>query len=203
MKVILTGFTPFGELDVNPSQLVVQRIAECQHELSGIELTAEILPTAFIDAGERIRQLIRRVIPDAVLSIGVAASRDAINLERFALNINDAPIPDNNGKLATGQPIVNDGPLAYQSTLPLQRMYSALEERGIPTNYSNHAGAYVCNHVFYCGRHELDSLKSKAICGFIHIPMMSEAADQSGVEQGLPLATMVEAIMTCTQILAA
>jgi pyroglutamyl-peptidase len=202
MKVILTGFTPFGDLGVNPSQLVVKRIAECQHELSGIELTAEILPTAFADAGERIRQLIRRVVPDAVLSIGVAASRDAINLERFALNINDAPIPDNNGKLATGQPIVSDGPIAYQSTLPLQRMYGALEERGIPTTYSNHAGAYVCNHVFYCGRHELDLLKSEALCGFIHIPMMSEAADQPGAEQGLPLATMVEAIVTCTQILA-
>jgi pyrrolidone-carboxylate peptidase len=75
MKVILTGFMPFGDLGVNPSQLVVKRIAECQHELSGIELTAEILPTAFADAGERIRQLIRRVTPDAVLSIGVAASR--------------------------------------------------------------------------------------------------------------------------------
>ena len=200
MKILLTGFTPFPGVEVNPAQFVVEQVAE-QMQGETVELIAEVLPTAFVAAGERIRQLIWEIQPDVVISLGVAAGRDAISLERFALNVNDADKPDNDGHTASGQSIVENGPAAYRSTLPLDALYQALSERNIPVKFSNHAGAYVCNHVFYVARHTVEQMDVPALCGFIHIPMHTEAEGQPGAEVGLPIATLVEAIMDCIAVI--
>ena len=208
MRILLTGFVPFPGVEINPSQLVVERVAANvkagNFPVKGaLELTAEVLPTAFKPAGLRMRELIREIDPDLVILLGVAARRDAICLERFALNVNDSPKPDNDGVLASGEPIVVNGPEAYRSTLPLGLLHKSLEAQNIPVKFSNHAGAYVCNHVFYVARHEIELLGSKAKCGFIHIPMHREAEGQPFAENGLPIDTLVEAVLCCLEVLTA
>lgn len=190
MTILLTGFTPFGKVAVNPSQLIIDQIA-----LKGDPVVIPaVLPVEYAAAGRYIMELIQANRPQAVLCLGVAASRQAINLERVALNLNDAALPDNTGDLAAGRLIAADGPLAYWSTLPLDTMLAALAARGIPAVISNHAGAYVCNHVFYMARHTLDRMGSRAACGFVHLPAVRET-DSEG--SGLPLAQMVEAVACC------
>jgi pyroglutamyl-peptidase len=187
MGVLVTGFTTFGEHEVNPSRLIVEALAQ-RHS----DIQTAVLPVEYRTSGELICDLIRQYQPDAVIMLGLAARRSAINLERFALNVDDASLPDNAGEIRNGQIIVEDGPAAYVSTLPLDVMRSALMARDVPTVISNHAGAYLCNHVFYVVRHYLEQTGLHIPCGFIHVPDMGET--------GLPLATMIEAIDCCLDI---
>ena len=200
MKILLTGFEPFGPVRVNPSEQIVRRIGEEARGSGNVELRAEVLPTEFAAADRRIRQLIRKFRPDVVLCLGVAAQRDKISLERVALNLDDDSLPDNAGRCRAGRRIVPSGPAAYWSTLPLERIRRQIERRGIPVSYSNHAGTYLCNHIFYVARHEIEKMGNGAPCGFVHVPPIRERA-KKGKPHGLALDTMVEAVECCLEVL--
>ncbi|HEY1012464.1 MAG TPA: pyroglutamyl-peptidase I [Herpetosiphonaceae bacterium] len=196
MPIILTGFEPFGDVQVNPSEQIVRTLADRYPD----ELVATILPTVFAEAERQILELIERVRPEAVVSLGVAAGRPAITLERVALNLDDTDQPDNSGMVAAGQPIAADGPLAYWSTLPLEAMRDSVAGLGIPVRISNHAGTYVCNHVFFAARHAIESRGLQIPCGFIHVPALT----QPGVTLPYPsmeLEPMISGIEQCLQVL--
>lgn len=191
MRVLLTGFTPFDTHDLNPSQLIVDALGKRLYP--EIDLIVEVLPVVYRAAGARVAELIAQHQPDVVLCLGLAAKRKAIHLERVALNLNDAKIPDNDGDLAMGRPIEPGGPAAYWSTLPLETMRQMLEARAIPVEISNHAGAYVCNHVFYAARHAIEQNAYPTRCGFIHVPAIAPDTDVPG----LALSTLIEAVEVC------
>lgn len=191
MRVLLTGFEPFGDLKLNPSQLIVEYFQTQQRP----DVIALVLPTAYRASGERLEAAIRQHNPDAIISLGVAQSRPMISLERVALNVDDASRPDNDGVLASGEQIAPDGPVAYWSTLPLDAMRAALEARGIPVSISNHAGTYVCNHIFYSARHIVTAHRLSIPCGFIHVPDL--ATGEGDATTGLPLGVMIEAVQIC------
>ena len=188
MGTLVTGFTTFGEHEVNPSHLIVEALAQRRSDV-----WTAVLPVEYRTSGELICDLIRQYQPDAVMMLGLAARRSAINLERFALNIDDASVPDNAGETRSGHIIVEDGPTAYLSTLPLDAMCSTISSSDVPVVISNHAGAYLCNHVFYVVRHYLEQTASSIPCGFIHVPDIGET--------GLPLPTMIDAINRCLDVL--
>ncbi len=192
MRILLTGFQPFGDLQVNPSQ----RIVEYYQTLKRGDLIPLVLPTAYKAASERIELAIKDYVPDAVIMLGVAQHRTTISLERIAVNIDDTALPDNSDVVASGDRIAQEGPAAYWSTLPLNAMRSALDARGIPVSISNHAGTFVCNHAFYLAKHVLASLGRPTPCGFIHVPALAETADQPG----LSLEKMIEAIEICLSV---
>jgi len=200
MKILLTGFEPFGEVRVNPSEQIVRRIAALARSRGDDDLVTEVLPTEFAAAEKRIRQLIRKLRPAAVLCLGVAPQRDKISLERVALNLDDDSLPDNAGRRRAGRRIVPHGPAAYWSTLPLERIRKQLERQKIPVIYSNHAGTYLCNHVFYVARHEIERLGNRARCGFIHVPPARKRS-KGTKQRGIPLRTMVEAVECCLKVL--
>ena len=191
MRVLLTGFQPFGKVEVNPSQLIVEHFQAKQHD----NIVALVLPTVYRAAGDGIRRAIFDFQPAAVISLGVAQSRHTISLERAALNLDDASIADNAGVIASGELIAEDGPAAYWSTLPLRAMYEALEAHHIPVSMSNHAGAYICNHAFYVARHTLECSGISIPCGFIHIPDIAKPDDSNS--KGLPLDMMIIAVEIC------
>ena len=202
MTILVTGFEPFDGLAVNPSGEIVAALARRPAADRRTKLVTEILPCEFRAAGSRVVTLIRELRPDAVVSVGLAASASAIRLERHALNLNDSLRPDNGSDLATGHLIDPDGPIGYWSTLPLDAMLLALKARDIPAIISNHAGAYVCNHVFYTARREIERLGWEAPCGFIHVPLTTEqGVTPPAPGARLPLATMVDAVECCLSIL--
>jgi len=191
MRILLTGFEPFAEITLNPSQCIVDHFQALRRD----DLITRILPTEYQRAGECIEEAIHTTHPDAVISLGVAQSRQTISLERIAVNVDDASIADNAGHLASGELITLDGPVAYWSTLPIQAMKAALEAADIPVSISNHAGAYICNHVFYTARHTLDSLGRSIPSGFIHVPDLLKIEGETST--GLALETIIEAVELC------
>jgi len=200
MRILVTGFEPFGIVRVNASEQIVRRLAAGARAGKRDDLIAEILPTEFTAAGKKIRRLIRAIRPDAVVCLGVAPARGTISLERVALNLDDEESPDNAGRIRLGRRIVRGAPAAYWTTLPLEPMRKAMKKAGIPSKISNHAGTYVCNHVFYCARHEMERMKNRAPCGLIHVPAIGRRG-RGNRALGLPLSKMILAVESCLNVL--
>lgn len=116
MRVLLTGFEHFGKYDVNPSKLVVKRLSGVgEAELPGVEIHVAILPVSFRRAGEVLRSLLDELKPDIYIGLGLWAGVSYVTVERVAINVMDARIPDNDGYQPIDEPIGPMGPLAYST----------------------------------------------------------------------------------------
>lgn len=202
MKILLTGFERFGNLEFNPSEVIVKELSQHGKFSYSFEMIVEILPVNFTVAGDRIQDLIHKLRPQVVVCLGVSPGIASISLERLTLNLNDDTVKDNASKIKSTNPIIAEGPFGYWSTLPIDRMYKALKSQNIPVSISYDSGTYVCNHVFYLARHKIDLVGGTTKCGFIHVPLMSEQliASTSHIDS-LPLKVMVNAIENCIEII--
>ena len=144
MKALVTGFEPFGGRDVNPSQELVEVLAADPPD--GVELVTRVLPVAWSRAGDELVGAVLAAQPDVVVCFGQADGIAGVEVERFALNMDDGI--DSEGEQRHGD-ISPYGPVAYRSTLPVDEIVAALEADGIPVAASRDAGGYLCNHVFY------------------------------------------------------
>lgn len=174
MRFLLTGFEPFDQLTTNPSQQIVERLKSWDWEPE-IETRLEVLPTEYERAGQRITELMREFRPHVLLSLGVATKREQITLERVALNLDDASIADNSGELRQSLPIAIDGPKAYFTAYPLESLAEVLCQKYQHVKISNHAGTYVCNHVFYVASHLAHQVFPQTWCGFLHVPLPTDS----------------------------
>jgi pyroglutamyl-peptidase len=176
MKILITGFETFGEYKLNPSQRLVQALPD---QYAGTTLLKSILPVHHEQAPNRIINLLREHQPDAVITFGLAAGRAKISIERVAINLVDFSLADNAGVRIENQPVIEDGPAAYFSTLPILRMLEVLTQADIPAELSLTAGSYLCNLVFYILMHEIETHNLKTRAGFIHLPALPEQAASS------------------------
>ncbi|AJJ09835.1 pyroglutamyl-peptidase I [Yersinia rohdei] len=174
-RVLITGFEPFGGERVNPSWEVVKQLNDLMLG-DEVRVVARQLPCVFGDALVALNAAIDDIQPVLVLAIGQAGGRADITIERVAINVDDARIPDNQGNQPVDQPIVENGPAAYFTHLPIKAMVEGMREAGIPASVSQTAGTYVCNHVMYGLLHRLNQINSEVKGGFIHIPYLPEQA---------------------------
>ncbi|NJC21990.1 pyroglutamyl-peptidase [Arthrobacter pigmenti] len=193
--ILITGFEPFGGETVNPSWEAAEHAAS-RLMAQDVPAVAVQLPCVFGQSIAVLRDALRTHRPELVLCVGQAGGRAEISLERIAINVDDARIPDNAGNQPVDEPVRKDGPAAYFSALPIKRSLLALHGAGIPAAVSQTAGTYVCNHVFYG---LMDSLADgmagteRARGGFIHVPFSSEQAAVHGTA-GLPIEEMASAL---------
>lgn len=188
--ILLSGFEPFGGDVVNPSWEIAARLdGETVTDEAGTPLArvrSVRLPCVFGEALEALDAALARHRPGAVLALGLDASRTDVAVERVALNIDDARIPDNRGRQPVDQPVCPGAPAAYWSGLPVKAIVRALNEAGVPASVSNSAGSFVCNHVFFGLAHRLagGSGSSAAVPGgFIHVPWPADEPAR-GPERG-------------------
>ena len=171
MKILVTGFDPFGGEKVNPA---LEAVKSLPSEIHGAEIHWVEIPTVFYRSAEVLEAEIVRFQPDAVLCIGQAGGRASLTPERVAINQDDARIPDNQGNQSIDTPIRLDGEAAYFSTLPIKAMVQAIKEEGLPATVSNTAGTFVCNHLMYQALYLADKKFPNMRAGFMHIPYMTE-----------------------------
>ncbi|MEO7391136.1 MAG: pyroglutamyl-peptidase I [Ramlibacter sp.] len=190
--VLVTGFEPFGGEAINPSGMAVQALHG--RVVAGHRLIGAMLPTAFGHSVEVLRDLLQHYRPALVLCTGQAAGRAALSLERIAINVDDARIPDNTGAQPVDTPVAAGGPAAYFTSLPIKAMRVALTAAGINVEVSQTAGTFVCNHVFYGLMHELATRHElrRTRGGFVHVPLLPAQGQPSmrfdEIVQGLRLA---------------
>jgi len=191
MKILVTGFDPFGGEKVNPALEAVKSLPSVVH---GAEIRWVEIPTVFYQSAEVLEAEIVRYQPDVVLCIGQAGGRASLTPERVAINQDDARIPDNQGNQPIDTPIRLDGEAAYFSTLPIKAMVQAIKEVGLPATVSNTAGTFVCNHLMYQALYLADKKFPHMRAGFMHIPYMTEQVINKPNTASMNLADIVKGI---------
>ena len=171
MRILVTGFEPFGGQSLNPSWEVARALHGLQ--LQGAQVTAVQLPCVFAQALPALQQALAHR-PDIVLALGQAEGRCDFSVERVAINVQDARIPDNAGDQPIDVPVIDGGPAAYFSTLPIKSLVAGLRSTGFPSSVSQTAGTFVCNQVFYALQHTLAGQGVHS--GFVHLPLLPEQA---------------------------
>lgn len=176
-RILLTGFEPFGPHRVNSSWEAIRALDATRIGTSTIR--SLLLPVEYSAGPRKLTQALQEYRPDICLSFGLSAG-EGVKLERLARNGHRGK-SDNAGlvpKLAELEP---GRDAVFSATLPLSAMKSALENAGIPVCYSDDAGGYVCNALFF--RLAAATAGTGMAAGFIHLPPADEFFTQSRLEE--------------------
>jgi pyroglutamyl-peptidase len=206
LRILLTGFEPFNNSSINPSQEVVRRLAS--YPCEGIELHTAILPVEHRRGPQELLHALEASQPEAVVCLG-EAGRACLSIERVAVNLIDDHIPDNAGEQWVDRPVVEGAPAAYFVTLPVKRMLKAVLDCGAPAELSMSAGSFLCNQVAYTLLHHLYTTgRPEVPAGFIHLPRLPEqvastqlARPETGALPSMSLETQALGIQAAIQIL--
>jgi len=195
--VLLTGFEPFNGADVNPSWEAARALDGWSGP--GFQVVARELPCVFGRANLALFDAIDALQPDIVIAVGQAGGRHEISVERVALNVDDASIPDNAGQQPVDATIADGGPAAYFSTLPIKAIVKALRLRGFPAGVSQTAGTFVCNHVFYGLMQHAQGRALKG--GFIHVPFLpQQVADRADSAPSMALNDIIDGLRIAVEV---
>jgi len=189
--VLLTGFEPFNGALTNPSWEAVRALKGWIEDDFIVEILQ--LPCVFGFANRVLCGAVDEIKPDIVICVGQAGGRAALTVERVAINVDDAPILDNDGQQPVDAPIAPAGPAAYFATLPVKAIVGAMRERGLQAAVSQTAGTFVCNHVFYGVMHHLQGRTTSG--GFIHVPYLPEQGEPS-----MALRDIIEGLRTAVEV---
>ena len=196
MKILLTGFDPFGGESINPSWEVVRRIPK---KIKDTEIKGIQIPTVFQKSFKVLKKEIESFNPDVVICVGQAGGRQGITPERIAINVDDARIADNEENQPIDFPIQKDGESAYFSTLPIKAMVDKMIASGFPASVSNTAGTFVCNHIMYQVLYYASKNHPSLKAGFIHVPFLPEQVKEKNQYPSMELKKMVHALTLCVE----
>lgn len=192
MKILVTGFDPFGGESVNPAYEAVKLLPDV---IGGAEIFKLEIPTVFSLSGPAVEEGIRKYQPDVVICVGQAGGRASISVEKVAINFVDARIPDNNGEQPLDEPLQADGPAAYFATLPVKAMVQYVKEAGLPCYLSFTAGTYVCNSIMYNVLYMCEKRYPGIRAGFIHVPYAcGQVIDKANTTPSMPLETIAKSL---------
>lgn len=195
MKILVTGFDPFGGEKINPALETIKRLPDT---ILGAQIIKLEIPTVVGKSLAKIKEAVEKENPDVVLSIGQAGGRSEITVERIGINIDDCRIPDNEGNQPIDEPVVKGGPAAYFVTVPIKAIVENIKAHNIPASISNTAGTFICNHICYGVAHlaaQRTAAGKPMKSGFIHIPFLPEQAiGKPALTPSMSLETIVSGI---------
>ena len=191
MKILVTGFDPFGGEPINPAIESVKRLPD---NIAGAEIIKLEIPTVRKKSLEKIEKAINEHNPDVILSIGQAGGRFDISIERVGINLDDLRIPDNEGNQIIDEPIFPDGENSYFVKLPVKAMVQNVQKNNIPASVSYTAGTFVCNHVLYGVLYLIEKKYKGKKSGFIHIPFLPQQVVDKRNMPSMELNTIVKGL---------
>ena len=191
MKILVTGFDPFGGEPINPAIESVKRLPD---NIEGAEIIKLEIPTVRKKSLEKIEKAINEHNPDVILSIGQAGGRFDISIERVGINLDDFRIPDNEGNQIIDEPIFPDGENSYFVKLPVKAMVQNVQKNNIPASVSYTAGTFVCNHVLYGVMYLIEKKYKGKKSGFIHIPFLPQQVVDKKNMPSMELDTIVKGL---------
>lgn len=194
--ILVTGFAPFDQEIINPSFEAIKLLND---QIGDARIFKLEIPTVFTESAQYLINQITEINPDIVLMFGQAGGRKSISIERIAINIDDALIPDNNGNKPIDSLIDIHGNVAYFATIPIKSIFNKLNEYGMPVSISNTAGTYVCNHLMYRVLQYISLKQMKTIAGFIHVPYIHQQTIGKGDVFSMSLDEIVESMKLIIQ----
>ena len=202
MRILLTGFDPFGGRGVNPSweaarQLDGERVGDATIGVLRVPVVWQTSVATIVAELERE--------PAAGLIIGgLSYGRDSINVEAIAHAIGDLPWQaDNADRAFSGERSDGDaaGPDALLATAPVRAIVAALNAAGIPAVVSWDGGAYVSNATLYG---VLRYTRISGLClptTYLHVPATPEMTTGTTVP-ALPLEDIVRGFRIACEVIA-
>ena len=184
MKILVSGFDPFGGEKINPA---IESVKLLPDEIKGAKIIKVEIPTVARKSLKKLEEVIEIEKPDVVLSVGQAGGRTDISVERVGINMDDFRIKDNEGNQPIDEKIAKDGPDAYLVTIPIKAMVQKMIENKIPASVSKTAGTFVCNHVCYGMAHLASTKYPNMRTGFVHIPFLPEQVVDKRNMPSMPL----------------
>lgn len=200
MKVLITGFDPFGGEAVNPA---LEAVMALPNHINETEIIKIEIPTVFHKSLNKIKEAIEAHHPDIIIAVGQAGGRFGITPERVAINVDDARIPDNESNEPVDTKVAEDGPAAYFTNLPIKAMTKAVVEAGLPASVSNSAGTFVCNHVMYGIMHLIHTQYPSVRGGFIHVPYIPSQVTNKPNMPSMSQADITKGLALCIEAAAA
>lgn len=197
MKILITGFDPFGGESVNPAFEAVKLLPD---EIAGAKIIKLEIPTVFSKSAVAVETAIKEHNPDVVINVGQAGGRSCVTVEKVAINLAEARIPDNDGEQPLDVPLQEDGETAYFTTLPIKAMVKNVREHQLPCHISYTAGTYVCNAVMYNVLHMTKKNYPNIRAGFIHVPYATEqVVDKPNGTACMPLEAIAKSLEYCVE----
>lgn len=190
--VLVTGIEPFDGETLNPSWEAARAVDK--RVIGGARVLARQLPCVIAEVRQALLDAIAEVDPVVVLCLGQAGGRSDVSIERVAINVVDARIPDNAGRQPVDEPVIDGGPAAYFSALPIKALVSRLRASGIPASVSQSAGTYNCNAIFYSLLHCIATERPALRGGFIHVPYLPRMAAAHPGAPSMDVRVLIEAI---------
>ncbi|RVU54511.1 pyroglutamyl-peptidase I [Anaerosphaera multitolerans] len=173
MNLLIVGFEALNPDKTNLGYNVVKQLSDkiFEHNLIKLEL-----PSSFDNSIDILEKAMDTFNPKIVLCINQLESKSGLSLERIAINIDDAQIPDNNGITPVDKKIYSKGENAYFTKLPIKKILKNLKSIQIPATISNSAGTHFSNHVMYGLLYLIENNKKfeNTIGGLIHIPISKD-----------------------------
>ena len=201
MKILLTGFEPFGGSDLNPSAMVVEALAA--DPPPNVDLVTAVLAVVGEEAGDRLVRIAEDERPDAIVMLGEATGRPGVTIEQVAINLRDYGMNDNVGNRVSNQPVVDAAPDAYFTTLPVEELVQAIRAIGVPAARSLSAGAFLCNEISYRVLHAEAIAKRRTPAGFVHLPRVPEqCVDTDAPHASMEVDRQIDAVRAILETLA-
>lgn len=172
MRALISGFEPIWGIKKTPSCELARAWQSKEMPVpEGTEVKAVILPQQFGVCTEIMCGEIASFKPHVVIMYGATPKNDPVRIERFAINCEMSPMGDNTRIPVKDRPVVAGGPSAYEPSLPVHYLVSKLQENGVPSKASMHAGTHVCNSMLYGVMHWLatNPMPHKVAAGFVHV----------------------------------
>lgn len=200
-RILVTGFSAFPGVPVNSTERLIARLEASRSRFLDIgELSLAVLDVDYARLPAVLDELARAGQPDIAIHFGQSARAHGFTLERCARNVL-GPKPDNSDHVPAAD-VICAGPDKLASNLPLDRLHEALVRRGLPVSWSDDAGAYLCNYLFYLSRSDAMREFAPGMSGFIHLPPL--AGEVGANASALPLEVLVEGaelvVTTCLAV---
>jgi len=174
-RILVTGFSVFPGAPVNPTEALVGRL-RAEPPIGAWELRAEVLAVEYAGIGPRLEQIGKEFPPDISIHFGLAREAKGFRLERVARNEIRKNTPDNAGYQPEAFCIWEGGQQCV-STLPLDMIEKRLMSEGLPVSWSDDAGGYLCNYLFYLSASTHFPHFAPDMTGFIHVPPLAAEGD--------------------------
>lgn len=196
MKILISGFEPFGKMSINPTEELLKEAEK--FAIEEVEITTILLPVNYDECAESLIAKMDEIQPDIVISCGLAAGRTAITPERIGINVKDTgsgdPYPDNRGNVPVDELIDGTGPDGLFSTLPIRQIEKNLKAEHIPASISNSAGTFICNNTLYAVLNHIRKNNLPIKAGFIHFPASTAMSARNPSLASLPQDLMARAL---------
>jgi len=183
-RILITAFEPYERWAENSSWLALCDLTRWYD--GDLELVTRRYPVDLSRLSESLSKDLQGDFP-LVIHLGQAPGSTHIQLEAIGLNV-----------FRDGSKLIDDGPEAYRSNLPIETCASKLREAGIPCRSSYHAGTYLCNAALYLNHHytRIFGMQTESI--FIHLPLSPTQAvkdETHPASMSTPMASAAVAIV--------